>query len=351
MGQHFFGAPPAGTKSRRTLAAQVDGLPVQYLLNLPGGYNPGKAWPLFIALHGGGAGAGDENEAMSTVGYAMASFGAIAAAPRAPELIDGAWNCPRGYRVVRALIEEIGQQYHVDWDRVYVGGHSMGGYGSYFEAVWWPDRFAGCLSSAGGVSAGCVCDFIGMMTLKPKCYIYREIPGAGHALDDKIVRQALADVWKNVRNPYPKKVVCVCPNYWDFNPGREMGAEATGRAFWVEILERNGRDFDTPAKVVAELGPEPNTITVSTPPVRRAKHKGPADPEIEILEMASSASKIGICLAEDFVDLSKPVKIVCNGRVVHDDFVNRSAEFLLEHVRRTGDPGMPFCARVEFRAN
>jgi hypothetical protein len=90
---------------------------------------------------------------------------------------------------------------------------------------------------------------------------------------------------------------------------------------------------------------------VTTPPVRRVKHKGPADAEIEIVEMASAASKVGICLAEDFVDLSKPVKIVCNGRVVHEGFVDRSAEFLLEHVRRTGDPGMPFCARVEFRVN
>jgi len=376
--KYFFGAPIPGSKSKRTLLKQVDGLPLTYYFDLPRGYNPGKAWALCIALHGGGRGSGDGSEAMSTFGRVMGSMGAIAAAPTAPELLDGSWNCPRGYRVVRALIEEIGMHYHVDWNRIYVGGHSMGGYGSYFEAVWWPDRFAACLSSAGGISAGSVCDFeviyntpvfvihgtednraapisysraadkaIKLMPLQPRFYDYLEIPGAGHGFDGKYRKQAAMKMWKHTRDPYPKKVVCVCPSNWDANPGREMGGEKTGRAFWIEILARDGTDFDHPAKVVAERGPGKNTFTLTTPPIQRVKHKGPEDQNVSIIEMDNTVRKIGVCLAEDFVDLSRPVKIVLNGTVVFHDLVDRSADYLLGHIERTGDPGMPFSARVE----
>jgi len=373
-----FGRPLPG-RSRRTLREKVDGLEVTYYFDLPRGYTPRKPHPLCIALHGGGAGAGDGAEAMSSFGRIMGSMGAIAAAPTAPELIDGAWNCPRGFRVVRALIEEIGAHYNVDWNRIYVGGHSMGGYGSYFEAIWWPDRFAACLSSAGGISAGSVGDFevlyntplfvihgteddrqapidyvraadkaINMLPLKPRFYAFREIPGAGHGFDAKYRKQAALKMWKHTRDPYPEKVVCICPNYWDTQAHRRMGTETTGRAFWVEILGRTGRDFNHPAKVVAEYDKRNNEITVTTPPVQRVKHKGPADLDVQLTELANTTSRIGICIAEDVFDLSQRVKITCNGRVVFHDFVDRSVDYLLDHLDRTGDFGMPFSARVEF---
>jgi poly(3-hydroxybutyrate) depolymerase len=375
--KYFFGAPIPGAKSKRTLMEKVDGLDVTYYFDLPRGYNPGKAWALVIALHGGGRGSGDGTEAMSTFGRVMGSMGAIAAAPTAPELLDGAWNCPRGYRVVRALIAEIGAHYHVNWNRVYVGGHSMGGYGSYFESVWWPDRFAACLSSAGGISAGSVCDFevlyntplfvihgtedarqapitfvraadkaIRMLPLQPRFYSYKEIQGAGHGFDGKYRKEAALAMWKHTRDPYPKKVVCVCPNYWDTQRGREMGHAKTGRAFWVEILQRDGLDFDSPAKVVAEWS-KGNTFTVTTPPIQRIKHTGPADQNVQLIEMANTARKIGICISEDHVDLSKPVKVILNGSVVFEDFVDRSVDYLLEHIERTGDPGLAYSARIE----
>ncbi len=377
LNRAFLGFRKGPGKYRNKLEEKVDGLTVEYLLDMPKGYNPKKAWPLAIALHGGGAGAGDAGEAMSTFGVLMATRGAIVAAPQAPELIDGAWNCPRGYKVVRQLIREISETCNVDGNRVYVGGHSMGGYGSYFEAVWWPDRFAAALSSAGGITAGSVCDFeslyntplfvihgtedgtqapidfvraadksISLMGLKPRCYSYVEIPGEGHSFPDKWRKEAVDGMLKRTREPYPRKVVCVCPAYWSSEPSRAMGGEPASRAFWVEILERSGPDFNSPAKVVAEWGAEPNAISVTTPPVKRIRHSGPRDVNVSVMDMPNCVVKIGICLSEDFVDLSKPVKITLNGRVAFDGLVDRSAEFLAENLAATGDLAMPFSARV-----
>ncbi len=377
LNKTFLGFRKSQGKYRNKLEEKVDGLSVEYLLDLPRGYNPRKAWPLAIALHGGGAGSGDAGEAMSTFGSLMGPKGAIVAAPLAPELIDGAWNCPRGFRVVRQLIKEISETWHVDGNRVYIGGHSMGGYGSYFEAVWWPDRFAAALSSAGGITAGSVCDFenlyntplyvihgtedatqapiefvraadkaVSLLGLKPRFYSYVEIPGEGHSFPDKWRRDAADAMWKHERDPYPKKVVCVCPNYWSSEPSRAMGNEAGSRSFWVEIIERSGADFNSPAKAIAEWGKEPNTIHVTTPPVRRAKHKEARDVNVSIQELPSTAVRIGICISEDFADLSKPVKIFLNGAPVFNGLVNRSADFLVENLCATGDLAMPFSARV-----
>jgi predicted esterase len=370
--------PRAGKKKyRNVLTKKVDGLPVTYYLNLPGGYNPRRAWPLAIALHGGGAGAGDGTEAMGTFGTLMGPRGAIVAAPTAPELVDGAWNYPRGYRVVRELIREMCRTYHVDGNRIYVGGHSMGGYGSYFESIRWPDRFAACLSSAGGITAGSVCDFealyntplfvihgtedhrqapiafvraadkaISLLPLKPRFYSYVEIPGAGHGFPTRWRKEATTKMWRHTRDPYPKKVVCVCPAYWSSDPGREMGSAPTSRAFWVEILERDGRDFNTPAKVIGEWGKDPNVIVLSTPPIRRVVHKGPRDINLRLQDMPNRVRKIGVCLSEDFVDLSKPIRVQLNGATVFHGLVNRSAAYLLDHLVRTDDPAMAFSARI-----
>ena len=46
------------------------------------------------------------------------------------------------------VIEEVMQAYHIDPDRVYLAGTSMGGIGVNHLAQRMPDRFAGVLSAA-----------------------------------------------------------------------------------------------------------------------------------------------------------------------------------------------------------
>ena len=50
------------------------------------------------------------------------------------------------------LIDSLAEQYPIDLDRVYVLGHSMGGFGSWTAIASEPDRFAAAIPSAGGLS-------------------------------------------------------------------------------------------------------------------------------------------------------------------------------------------------------
>ncbi|MCK4549201.1 MAG: prolyl oligopeptidase family serine peptidase, partial [Candidatus Krumholzibacteria bacterium] len=47
-----------------------------------------------------------------------------------------------GTNDVFAVIDEIKKQYNIDNDRIYLAGHSMGGHGSWYLGVHYPDRWA-----------------------------------------------------------------------------------------------------------------------------------------------------------------------------------------------------------------
>ena len=51
---------------------------------------------------------------------------------------------------MRDLLEEVSAKYPVDPDRIYVTGLSMGGYGSWQLAEWFPERIAAVVPISGG---------------------------------------------------------------------------------------------------------------------------------------------------------------------------------------------------------
>jgi pimeloyl-ACP methyl ester carboxylesterase len=55
---------------------------------------------------------------------------------------------------VLEVLDDVEATQPTDPDRVYLSGHSMGGYGSYLFAILYPDRFAATLPVAGPVTQG-----------------------------------------------------------------------------------------------------------------------------------------------------------------------------------------------------
>ena len=167
-------------------ALNFQGMPYRFLL--PENYNPGKKYPLILNLHGR-AGIGDDNESQMRNWTAVfvdenwrKKYPCVVVAPQSwdswsifneripeltPEQIEAfspAWqarfNTGRystdmvstgSMTMAFLLVDEIARNYSIDTKRIYVMGHSMGGFGSW-NAIWAePDKFAAAIPSAGGI--------------------------------------------------------------------------------------------------------------------------------------------------------------------------------------------------------
>ena len=108
---------------------------------------PGKA--LFISLHGGGKGSGDASAAAS----AMGGGGWWWIYPEVLEKTEHGWTDAGTEPFVMALIEAAKRTAKLDTNRIYITGHSMGGYGSWTLGAHHADVFGGAAPYAGAPTA------------------------------------------------------------------------------------------------------------------------------------------------------------------------------------------------------
>lgn len=119
-----------------------------YVLYLPEGYDPDDKetkWPVIYFLHGIGERGDDLNELLSygVPKYIMetGSLDAIMIAPQCPG--NSHWADTNDEEPkLKAFIEENLEKYNIDPDRMYLTGLSMGGRGTWKQALAMPDTFA-----------------------------------------------------------------------------------------------------------------------------------------------------------------------------------------------------------------
>jgi len=104
---------------------------------------------LFIGLHGGGAGAGEASSAHAQFDAALQELDWVGVFPEVLEKTEHGWTDSGTEEFVVELIERAQRTWKIDPDRVYLGGHSMGGYGTWTIGAHHADRFAALLPSAG----------------------------------------------------------------------------------------------------------------------------------------------------------------------------------------------------------
>ncbi|GAA0878076.1 hypothetical protein GCM10009119_10440 [Algoriphagus jejuensis] len=136
-----------------------DGDTLLYRLLLPKYYDPGKRYPMVICLHGG-AGWGTDNIRQfdgSLFARLLANtanrekFAAFVFVPQCPP--GSSWgnlpDLPAIDSLVFESIEALEAEFSIDQSRLYVVGHSLGGYGTWNFIGKHPEKFAAAIPVAG----------------------------------------------------------------------------------------------------------------------------------------------------------------------------------------------------------
>lgn len=269
------------TSGVRTCRSKIDGQLLFYVFRLPKDYDPAKRYPLEVSLH---AGAGLTWRAGWVDGKPSADPSRAEKEPRIWMSPCGRGNncyAAMGEVAVKDALSDIRRHYAVDPDRVTIGGASMGGTGGFRLAALHPDAFAAAHSLTGGANYAlpvgdgrfdatllidnfcntgmCIWDapkegwyqqnhaFADGLRERARkfdaSYPHLELtdPSGGHGVID---RKLQAEGWdwlaKQVRNPWPKRVV-----YKTYSL-RYAGA------YWAHLDTME--DPTQPARIEAELG-------------------------------------------------------------------------------------------------
>jgi hypothetical protein len=123
----------------------------------PAGIGPKAKLPVFLILHGGGEGLGSwDIDAPHLIPLIKKKWTeGIFVCPSVMQKHYAEWGGNPDEEVYcRELLNAVKRSWNVDTDRVYLGGYSMGGYGTWHIGGHEADQFAGLVAGAGGILIG-----------------------------------------------------------------------------------------------------------------------------------------------------------------------------------------------------
>ena len=229
---------PTGYQEDRPIAYRSTDHPgAVYTLYVPKAYRPSRPWPLIIGLHGGGPDGKTRDEVVGSGPSAMMfyrqeaeTYGFLVACPTAP---NAPWSTKAATQLVRNVIVEMRLLYNIDIDRIYLTGHSMGGFGTWSLGPLMAEDLAAISPMAGGGSGvsklvatktpifiyhsdndpvvGVGSDRAAAKQLLDSDldFVYTELPGQGHGFPAS-VRKELFDFFEP-RRRYDRKYKEVWP--------------------------------------------------------------------------------------------------------------------------------------------
>lgn len=368
-GRASYPEPPQG-KGKLTF-----GMPLQcehvdhetkYMIYVPSGYDSKKAAPLIFVAHGGSAGR-DIAFGARAAGGGMGPWlktadkhGCILLAP----ITDRGWG-GIGNSIALSALSKVQRDYHVDPDRIYVTGHSMGGHMTWRSAMSFADRWGAVSPMSGGYDYvkdqqvfACfnVPGFATWGTNEPYRinefnniikkwmdehafgWVMHEKQGGHEIFEDEI--EPIAEFFdKNPRNLYRTKIYARGSGSLTFHKADEKRAEWSKAHTWNEK-----RPIPASTCHWVRLSPLPkDTPAESAKQSVWAVNKGGNAFEIT----AENAKKLKIYLHPKMADFTKPVTITVNGKEVFKQTVKPDLKMMLELVREFDDRGRFFYASVD----
>jgi poly(3-hydroxybutyrate) depolymerase len=141
---------------QEVLTLEVDGVPRQYLLNVPEAYSGNEAVPLLFDFHqiGGTAQQQFKDSQLDSIAE-RENFILVT-----PQAVGGVWtvtgfpisNDADDFGFVDGLIDELKQNYNIDADRIYATGMSQGAFLAFDLACNFSDIFAAIAPVSGAMS-------------------------------------------------------------------------------------------------------------------------------------------------------------------------------------------------------
>lgn len=318
---------------------------IRYVLELPEGYDPAKAYPVFFFMMGPTT---QPEDGLLTWPTKKLGEKYIVVAPAMPADDPDFAGYPKyetGDVAMEAIFNDLGRAAHVDPSRVIVGGFSMGGAFAWSAAALQGDRVAGaipmscdshhetnpdCLRNLRHVPVFVTHGTIDQITsvrepreaaklLEGYGYAneFREIAGVGHVWPEALEPDIIQWMEGKRRVLFPKEVTFHLL-YWS-RPMRRM--------YWIEATK--GR------------------YAVEGPDGKRTIAACEGKIEANRIELTTTQlEKVSVYLNSALVDFSKEVVIVVNGVERHRATVKPSLKFALDGFRERWDTEDVYSAKV-----
>lgn len=312
----------------------------------------GSGTSLWITLHGGGVGQGDAGNLAGAMGGLRSRW----VFPEVLEKTEHGWTTSGTEEFVLELIDAAKRSGKVDPDRIYITGHSMGGYGTWTLGARHSDVFAGAAAYAGaptplwrpggkeeviGIEAGVLPSYFQLplfffqslddMNVPPAPnvfankalkelkaeypegfnYRYDQVDSRGHAPPAEGYQPTQKWIMQNVRNARPPRFLWQPVHRWK----RHM--------YWLY--------WDTPIKEC----------------IVDAQRTAPNHLKIEI-DTGEEPKAMSVLLGAPLVDPAKPVKIEVNGEVWFEGTAEAKMSTLFLTLPRH-DPKLLFATRVDLK--
>ena len=329
---------------------------------------------LVLAMHGGGAGSGDCGAAQSAFAGPISSVGMRGVYPEVLQKTEYGWTDPPDTeKWVMTLVRTARLKWGIDSNRVYLTGHSMGGYGTWTYGSIYADLFAAGAAFAGAptmywlpggkdknaeaVTEGYLpnirnlplfvyqslddpnvpsaANVFAMRELRklheadPKGWehSYEQVDKRGHDFPEKGPLPGLTWATKHVRDPRPAKIVWQPTRTWKTT------------FYWLRWSE--------PwlcSEVTATANREYNTVAITVTAPRSAT------PQKTEAERPAQVAKLSVYLDDRLVDMSKEVVVTVDGKERFRGTPQLSLVTLVRSAEEREDPEYAFAAEAAWDA-
>ncbi|MCR9245301.1 MAG: alpha/beta hydrolase-fold protein [bacterium] len=333
----------------------------RYFLFVPKGYRADRAAPLVFVAHGGNSSMSPGRAGRVAQAYLRAYAPAMAKHLRAIVVAPASsrgWG-QIGNSIALSVISDLQRRLHIDPDRIYVTGQSMGGHMAFRSALTIGDRFAAVSPQSGGydfVAKRSIANLLavpGYVTWGKRepygidkdsrtnaawakehelDWVFVEKDGGHEIYADELPKVArfFAD---HPRDPRPARVYIRAGGAMKFT--RTWGIKG-----WPEHEVRHeDRPLRWNLRHWLELTPRPDHKGALTADARYA-----GDNRFEIT--TDQVRELAVYLHPDMIDFASPVRIVVNGTERFAGKVAPDPRLMLALVREFDDRGRIWWARV-----